>query len=195
MVQTTLPRCIEENAEAELTTTSVLELDDAAEAVKILTDLKQLWKSADPGQRNRLLLAVFHSIYVVLENREVVGFRPMKAFNALLQAMDYREDVEVWPTPYGKFTRDGGDGGGRGSSVLTWPFNVRLRRSSPSKQRTISGPVIKQSRIALRISQTDLAASLGIDRQTLRSWEKGDTVPSRRYQNLLLKCLDARVQT
>ena len=122
-------------------------------------------------------------------------YYPMKAFNDLLQAMDYGEDVEVWATPYGEFTRDGGDGGGRGSSVLTWPFNVRLRRSSPSKQRTISGPVIKQSRIALRISQTDLAASLGIDRQTLRSWEKGDTVPSRRYQNLLLKCLDARVQT
>ena len=64
-----------------------------------LTDLKQLWKSADPGQRNRLLLAVFHSIYVDLENREVVGFRPVKAFNALPQAMDYREDVEVWPNP------------------------------------------------------------------------------------------------
>ena len=56
-------------------------------------------------------MAVFHSIYVDLENREVVGFRPMKAFNALLQAMDYREDVEVWATPYGEFTRDGGDGG------------------------------------------------------------------------------------
>ena len=102
---------IKENAEAELTTIYVPELDDAAEAVKILTDLKELWKSANPGQRNRLLLAVFHSIYVDLANREVVGFRPMKAFNALLQAMDYREDVEVWPTPYGEFTRDGGDGG------------------------------------------------------------------------------------
>ena len=99
---------IKENAEAELTTIYVPELDDAAEAVKILTDLKELWKAADACQRNRLLLAVFHSIYVDLENREVVGFQPMKAFYALLQAMDYREDVEVWPTPYGEFTRDGG---------------------------------------------------------------------------------------
>ena len=102
---------IKENAEAEPTTIYVQELDDAAEAVKILTDLKGLWKAADPGQRNRLLLAVSHSVYVDLENREVVGFRPMKAFYALLQAMDYREDVEVWPTPYGEFSRDGGDGG------------------------------------------------------------------------------------
>ena len=102
---------IKENAEAEPTTIYVQELDDAAEAVKILTDLKGLWKAADPGQRNRLLLAVSHSVYVDLENREVVGFRPMKSFYALLQAMDYREDVEVWPTPYGEFSRDGGDGG------------------------------------------------------------------------------------
>ena len=124
---------IKENAEAELTTIYVPELDDAAEAVKILTDLKQLWKSADPGQRNRLLLAVFHSIYVDLENREVVGFRPMKAFNALFQAMDYREDVEVWPTPYGEFTRDGGDGGESHSPSRNFPDRIcykRVRRFS-----------------------------------------------------------------
>ncbi len=102
---------VKENAEAELTTIYVPELDDAAEAVKVLTDLKELWNSANPGQRNRLLLAVFHSIYVDLESREVVGFRPMKAFHALLQATNYREDVDVWPTPYGEFGRDGGDGG------------------------------------------------------------------------------------
>ena len=75
---------IKENAEAELTTIYVPELDDAAEAVKILTDLKELWEAADPGQRNRLLLAVFHSVYVDLENREGVGFLPMKCFCALL---------------------------------------------------------------------------------------------------------------
>ena len=124
---------IKENAEAELTTIYVPELDDAAEAVRILTDLKELWNSADPGQRNRLLLAVFHSIYVDLENREVVGFRPMKAFNALLQAMDYREDVEVWPTPYGEFTRDGGDGGESHSPSRNFPDRIcykRVRRSS-----------------------------------------------------------------
>jgi len=101
---------IKEHAEAELATIYVPELDDAAEAVKIWADLKELLEAADAGQRNRLLLAVFHSVYVDLENREVVGFRPMQSFNALLQAMDYREDVEVWPSPYGEFTRDGGDG-------------------------------------------------------------------------------------
>ena len=121
------------SAAAELTTIYVPELDDAAEAVKILTDLKELWKSADPGRRNRLLLAVFHSIYVDLETREVVGFRPMKAFNALLQAMDYREDVEVWPTPYGEFGWDGGDGGESHSPSRNFPDRIcykRVRRFS-----------------------------------------------------------------
>ncbi len=86
-----------------------------------MTDLRELWKSANPGQRNRLLLAVFHSIYVDLETREVVGFRPMKAFTALLQAMDHREDVEIWATPYGEFTRDGGDGGESNSPSRNFP--------------------------------------------------------------------------
>ncbi len=112
---------IKENTETELTTIYVPELDDAVEAVKILTDLGSLWKEANPGQHNRLLLAIFHSIYVDLENREVVGLRPRKTFNVLLQGMDYREDVEIWATPYGEFTRDGGDGGESNSPSRNFP--------------------------------------------------------------------------
>ena len=112
---------IKENTEAELTTIYVPELDDAVEAVKILTDLSILWKESNPGQRNRLLLAIFHSIYVDLESREVVGLRPRKTFNSLLPAMDHREDVEIWATPYGEFTRDGGDGGESNSPSRNFP--------------------------------------------------------------------------
>ena len=124
---------IKENAEAELTTIYVPELDDAAEALKILTDLRELWKAVDPGQRNRLLLAVFHCIYVDLGNREVVGSRPMKVLYALLQAMDYREDVEIWPTPFGEFARDGGDGGESHSPSRNFPNRIcykLVRRSN-----------------------------------------------------------------
>ena len=46
------------------------ELDDAVEAVRILNDLSDSWKGANPGQRNRLLLAIFHGNYVDLGNRE-----------------------------------------------------------------------------------------------------------------------------
>ena len=88
---------VKENTEAELSAIDVPELDDAVEAVRILNDLSDSWKGANPGQRNRLLLAIFHGIYVDLGNREVVGLRPMKAFTALLQAMGYREDVTVCP--------------------------------------------------------------------------------------------------
>ena len=112
---------IKENAEAELATVYVPELDDAIEAVKILNDLGDLWKASNPGQRNRLLLAIFHSIYVDLERREVVGLRPRKAFTALLRAVDDRDDVEIWATPYGEFSRDGGDGGESNSPSRNFP--------------------------------------------------------------------------
>ena len=113
-----------ENAEAELATVYVPELDDAVEAVKIPDDLGDLWKASNPGQRNRLLLAIFQSIYVDLECREVVGLRPGKAFTALLQAVDDRDDVEIGATPYGEFSRDGGDGGESHSPSRNTPDRI-----------------------------------------------------------------------
>ena len=83
----------------------------------------------------------------------------------------------------------GGDGGGRGSELLIWPFNVRLRRSQPSKPQNIFGPTIKRSRTALGVSQSDLALRLGIDRKTLRSWERGETIPAGRKIASLSECL------
>ena len=124
---------IKENAEGELTTIYVPELDDAVQAVTILNELENLWKASNPGQRNRLLLAIFHSIYIDLEKREVVGLRPRKAFTALLRATDDREDVEIWPTPYGEFRRDGGDGGESHSPSRNSPDRIcykRVRRFS-----------------------------------------------------------------
>ena len=68
-VQGTLPDR-QGNTEAELSAIDVPELDDAVEAVRILNDLSDSWKGANPGQRNRLLLAIFHGNYVDLGNRE-----------------------------------------------------------------------------------------------------------------------------
>ena len=176
---------IKENADAELTTIYVPELDDVAEAVEILTDLNELWKSADPGQRNRLLLAVFHSVYVDLENREVVGFRPVKAFHALLQAMDYREDVEVWPTPYGEFSRDGGDGGGLAPAFATGAILVDFKQSLSSG--SVRGERIKHVRKSEKTSQKRFADSLEIDERTLRRWERGETAPNSKNQRALVE--------
>ncbi len=119
---------IKENTEGELTTIYVPELDDAVQAVKILNELEDLWKASNPGQRNRLLSAIFHSIYIDLENREVVGLRPRNAFTALLRATDDREDVEIWPTPYGEFRRDGGDGGESHSPSRNSPNRICYKR-------------------------------------------------------------------
>ena len=176
---------IKENAEAELTTIYVPELDNAAEAVKILTDLKELWKTANPGQRNRLLLAVFHSAYVDLENREVVGFLPMKSFYAFLQAMDYREDVEVWPTPYGEFTRNGGDGGGLSPAFATGATLVDFKQSPSSV--SVNGERIKHVRKSEKTTQKRFAHSLEIDERTLRRWERGETAPNNKNQRALVE--------
>ena len=150
-----------------------------------MTDLKELWEAADAGQRNRLLLAVFHSIYVDLENREVVGFRPMKAFNALLQTMDYREDVEVWPSPYGEFTRDGGDGGGLAPAFATGAILVDFKQSHSSV--SVKGERIKHVRKSEKTSQKRFAHSLEIDERTLRRWERGETAPNSKNQRALVE--------
>ena len=176
---------IKENAEAELTTIYVPRLDDAAEAVKILADLKELWEAARAGQRNRLLLAVFHSVYVDLENRVVVGFRPMKAFYALLQAMDYREDVEVWPAPYGEFTRDGGDGAGLSPAFATGAILVDFKQSLSSV--SVNGERIKHVRKSGKTSQKRFAHSLEINERTLRRWERGETAPNNKNQRALVE--------
>ena len=150
---------IKENAEAELTTIYVPELDDAAEAVKILTNLKELWEAADAGQRNRSLLAVFHGVYVDLENREVVGLRPMKASYALLQAMGYREDVEVWLTLFKQSLSSG----------------------------SVKGERIKHVRKSEKTSQKRFAHSLEINERTLRRWERGETAPNIKNQRALVE--------
>ena len=107
---------IKENAETELYAIYVPELEDAAEAVKILNERGNLWKESNLGQRNRLLLAIFESFYVGVDSGEVVGTRPRKDFTTLMRASMMRasldrEDVEIRSTPYREFTRDGGDGG------------------------------------------------------------------------------------
>ena len=176
---------IKENAEAELATIYVPQLDDAAEAVEILTDLNELWESVDRGQPNRLPLAVFHRIYVDLENREVVGFRPLKSFNALRQAMDYGEDVEVWPTPYGEFTRNGGDGGGLAPAFATGAILVDFKQSVSSG--SVRGERIKHVRKSEKTSQKRFADSLEIDERTLRRWERGETAPNSKNQRALVE--------
>ena len=83
----------------------------------------------------------------------------------------------------------GGDGGGHDPLFLTWPFNVRLRHPRPSQPNNTLGKAIKRCRAALGMSQAGLAARLGIDRKTVRSWERGDTVPAGSKIASLGECL------
>ncbi len=167
----------------------ISELDDAQEAAKLLQDINARWRGASPSQRNRLLLTILEAIYVYAERREIVGLRPRQAFLTLFDTVEDNDAVTLSSNPTGNFGRVGGDGGGHDPLFLTWPFNVRLRRSSLSQPNNTIGEAIKQSRAALGMSQTGLAARLGIDRKTVRSWERGDTIPVGRKIASLGECL------
>jgi hypothetical protein len=78
---------IKSNADAEIATLYIPEIDDAVKASQLVTDLGTLWKEASAGQRNRLLRSVLDAIYVDLGSREIVGLHQKESFMALVQAM------------------------------------------------------------------------------------------------------------
>ena len=129
------------------------------------------------------------SIYVRLESRKRVGRRWRLAFTALIQSTQKREGLKRRAGPESALSRNGGDGGGHDPLFLTWPFNVRLRHPRPSQPNNTLGKAIRQSRATLGMSQAGLAARLGIDRKTVRSWERGDTVPAGSKIASLGECL------
>ena len=80
-------------------------------------------------------------------------------------------------------------GAGHDPLFLTWPFNAQLRHPRPSQPNKTLGKAIKRCRAALGMTQAGLAARLGIDRKTVRSWERGDTVPAGSKIASLGECL------
>ena len=106
----------------------MLELGVVAKAVKILVDLRDLRKSASPGQRNRRLLAVFHSIYADLANWEVVGFRPMKAFTSSCKQPTTEKTQKRGPLIVGDLHGNGGDGGESHSPSRNFPNRICYKR-------------------------------------------------------------------
>ena len=56
---------IKSNADAEIATLYIPEIDDAVKASQLVTNLGTLWKEASAGQRNRLLRSVLDAIYVI----------------------------------------------------------------------------------------------------------------------------------
>ena len=176
-------------AEAALVGTHIPEIDDATRAGEHLGKLASEWRASSVCRRNQLLRTVLEAVYVDLDQRAVVGLLPKPDYYSALLAMAQRSDAPVRPAVAGDLTEIGGDGGGHDAQFLTWPFNVRLRHPSPSKPQNALGAAIKQGRTALGMSQTALAARLGIDRKTVRSWERGDTTPAGKKIASLGECL------
>ena len=128
-----------------------------------------------------------------VERREIFELRPRQAFLILFETIEENSAVTFPNHQTGNFGRVGGDGGGHDPRFPTWPFNVRLRVVRVSPRHEAVGIAIKDRRAELGITQTTLSSQLGIDRKTLRSWERGNTVPGRRHQNLLIKCLEVDI--
>ena len=57
----------------------VPEMDDAAEAVKLLADFKTLWNSASPGRRNGLLHAMIDAVYIDPDTKRIISVVPKDA--------------------------------------------------------------------------------------------------------------------
>ena len=101
---------IKSNADAEIATLYIPEIDDAVKASQLVTDLGALWSAASAGQRNRLLRSVLDAIYVDLGSREIVGLHPKESFMALVLAKEERSGVTITANPDVENVRDGGDG-------------------------------------------------------------------------------------
>ena len=169
---------IKSNADAEIATLYIPELDDAVKASQLVTNLGTLWKEASAGQRNRLLRSVLDAIYVDLGSREVVGLHPKESFMALVLAMEERSGVTITANPDVENIRDGGDGGER-APLLPW-YPIAVEFTNASEPGTGVRHLIKSARVRQGLSTSALAELLGVSARTVRSWELGNTVPKNR---------------
>lgn len=184
---------VKNQAEADLAGAHIPEIEAATPAGNILPNFAPEWLSSSVSSRNRLLRTVPEAVYVDLDLRTVVGLLPKPDYRSTMLAMEDRSDLAVQPATTGHLTGNGGDGGGSIPSALTWPYHVRLPHDRTLKSSRLVGNAIKQKRTLLGITQAGLARHLGIDRKTLRSWERGDTYPSKRHSTRLADYLQVEL--
>ena len=122
-------------------------------------------------------MAIIDGFCVDLDNSAGAGFRPGKTFTALMRASVDREGVDIWPTPYGEFGRDGGDGGGNPTAFATGAILIDCNELIHSD--SMDGKGIREKRRSAKMRQTQWAQSLTIDERTVRRWESGETQPNR----------------
>ena len=146
---------INENAEAEIATLYIPQIDDAVKASQLVTYLGTLWAAASAGQRNRLLRSVLDAIYVDLGSREIVGLRPRQVFLTLFETIENYDAVTLSSNPTGNFGRAGRDGGERAPLLPWYPIAVKFS-ARPYPKPTIA-QLIRDRRKQLGIGQSELA--------------------------------------
>ena len=169
---------IKSNADAEIATLYIPEIDDAVKASQLVTDLGALWSAASAGQRNRLLRSVLDAIYVDLGSREIVGLLPKESFMALVLAMEERSGVTITANPDVENVRDGGDGG-ESAPLLPW-YPIAVKFSARSYPKPTIAQLIRDRRKQLGIGQSELAHRVGVSPRTIRAWEWSNNPPKDR---------------
>ena len=182
---------IKSNADTEIATLYIPEIDDAVKASQLVTDLGTLWSAASAGQRNRLLRSMLDAIYVDLGSREIVGPLPKESFMALVLAMDERSGVTITANPDVENVRDGGDGGERAPLLPWYPITVAITDASDSGTSVCH--LIKSARERQGLSRSALAELLGVSARTIRSWESGNTIPKNQKLNTVFAVLNEGV--
>ena len=77
--------------EVELESLIVPEVDAAAEAGRLITQLPALWNGATLAERHELLIRMLDGVYVDMKGcRSVVAIKPRPAFRAVLQVASTR---------------------------------------------------------------------------------------------------------
>ncbi len=151
---------IKENADAEIATLYIPQIDDAVKASQLVTYLGTLWASASAGQRNRLLRSVLDAIYVDLGSREIVGLRPRQVFLTLFEAIENYDAVTLSSNPTGHFGRAGGDGGER-APLLPW-YPIAVKFSARPYPKPAMAQLIRDRRKQLGIGQPELTHRVGV---------------------------------
>ncbi len=151
------------------------ELDDAQEAAKLLRGFNALWRGATAGQRNRQLLTILEAIYVHVECREIVGLRPRQTLLTLFEAVEDNGPAILSSNRTGNFGTVGGDGGEPAPLLPYYPTAVQF--PAPPDPSLSIGQLVREQRVHLGISQSELAERVSVSSRTIRAWEWGDSAP------------------
>lgn len=111
-----------------------------------------------------------------------MGFLLKECLLVTMLAISGRGDVGLRVEAKESFGGIGGDGGGHVSGFPTIPIRVEFKDTQFDESE--QGSWLRNRRLTLGISQSELANSVGVHVKSVRAWESGRSIPqcNRRLQ-------------